>query len=233
MRPLLLAALLLITLPSQAAAPIAPFQLEFQVSRNGSALGAGSMQLSQPRPQSWLFQSRIAGNRGLAGLAGAAVNERSTLAAPNGLLELRENRMETKIGWKTQVRSTRLDETARVYRYQDSKGEKTVPYRPGLLDQHSLTVALISDLRAGKGPLLRYPAIGKGKAEIYTFRVIGNATLDTALGRLDTVLVERIRETSNGRRTRLWFAKNRDYFPVLTREEDGSDFLEMRIVAIR
>ena len=51
---------------------------------------------------------------------------------------------------------------------------------------------------------------------------------------LDTVRVERIRESSDGKRTRIWFAKNRGYLPVLIQEldRDGDD-IEMRIAAIR
>jgi hypothetical protein len=118
--------------------------------------------------------------------------------------------------------------------YRDQKTTRQVAYQPGIIDQHSLTIALMSDLRAGKGKSFAYPALTKGKLETMRFKVIGDAVLDTALGKLNCVRVERIRDSADGKTTRIWFAKDRNYAPVLIQELDsGGDDIEMRIQALQ
>ena len=160
--------------------------------------------------------------------------ETSTLNAPGGQLTLFSNALETQLAWKTSRKTTALLKGGKEYQYTDGKSVRLADYAPQTLDRHSLTVALVSDLRAGQGPEFVYRALAKGRAESYTFRITGEERLRTALGVLDTVRVERIRESSDGKRTRIWFAKSRGYLPVLIQEldRDGDD-IEMRIAAIR
>jgi hypothetical protein len=103
------------------------------------------------------------------------------------------------------------------------------------LDQHSLTLALMADLRAGKkSGTLVYPIVNKGKREDNTFRIAGTQTLVTSLGKLNTVRVERIRETPNGKSTRIWFASDRNFLPVMFQQvDDNGDDIEMRIIAVK
>lgn len=224
----------LLALPATASAPVDAFTLKFSTLRNGDALGGTIMQFKPARAGVWQFSSTVNGTEGLAGLAGAGVNETSTLTAPGGQLTLFSNALETRLAWKTSVKTTALLKGGKAYQYSDGKTVRMADYAPQTLDRHSLTVALVSDLRAGLGPEFSYRALAKGRAETYRFRVTGEERLNTALGMLDTVRVERIRESSDGKRTRIWFAKSRGYLPVLIQEldRDGDD-IEMRIAAIR
>jgi hypothetical protein len=122
-----------------------------------------------------------------------------------------------------------------MYQYTDHKGSRQAPYRAGLLDQHSLTLALMADLRAGKrAGTLVYPIVNKGRLEDNTFKIVGTQTLSTALGKLNTVRVDRVRESSNGKSTRIWFAAERDYMPVLMQQlDENGDDIEMRILGIK
>jgi hypothetical protein len=127
-----------------------------------------------------------------------------------------------------------LQKGAKIYEFVDGKDRRQAPYAPGLLDQHSLTLALLEDLRAGKGPQFVYKIINKGRLETYTFKRVGEQKLDTSLGKLDTVRIDRIRESSDGRSTRIYFAKSLDYAPVLIQELNSKgDNIEMRILTVR
>jgi hypothetical protein len=218
---------------AQAVKPIDPFVLKLQVSRNGTMLGVNNVELKQSKPGVWDFSGAIIGTDGLAMLAGATVKERSLLTAPKGGLELYSSFLETKVAWRRDVKTITLENDRTSYLYKDHKKSVAVPYQPGLLDQHSLTLALISDLQAGKGPTFRYQTIVKGKIEPYTFRIVENQSIETALGRLDTVKVERVRQTANGKSTLIWFAKTKNFLPVKFQELNAEgDSIDMKIIAI-
>ena len=210
------------------------FSYKFRLYRNGSALGTAEMQYVLKDDGFSQFITRTNGTDGVASLAGANVTENSQLIRRNGELELVSGRIDTKVAWKTSTKSTALQKGAKVYEYIDGKDRRQVPYVPGLLDQHSLTLALLEDLRAGKGPQFVYKVLNKGRLETYTFKRVGEQKLDTALGKLDTVRIDRIRESSDGRSTRIYFAKSLDYAPVLIQElHSKGDNIEMRVLSVR
>ncbi len=235
MRRLLLTFSLLILPVLAGAASVPPaFSYDFQVSRNGSPLGVSNMLFAPARSGTWQLKTSVTGTEGLASLAGAAVNQTSMLAVNNGELELLSNRQETQLAWKTNRKTTDLDRTSRTYIYNDGKNSRAIAYQAGLLDQHSLTLAVISDLQSGKTGTLVYRGLSKGRLETFRFRVVGEESLSTAIGRLATVKVERIRETSNGKTTRIWLAKERNFAPVLIQENNANgDDVEMKLIRIR
>jgi hypothetical protein len=231
-------ALLLLALPLSASTPansVQPFSLSYTVYRNQSMLGVAELRNKQAKPGYWQFISKTTATQGIATIAGAAINEQSNLIIRNGVLELFSNQLETKVAWKTMLKTTTLDDSRKTYIYKDSKGTKQASYRPGLLDQHSLTLALIADLNAQKkGPSFVYMVVNREKIEPYTFKIVGTQTLNTAIGKLDTIRVERIRESRNGKTTRIWFAVEKNYTPVLIQQNDeNGDDIEMRIAAIK
>jgi hypothetical protein len=138
------------------------------------------------------------------------------------------------VAWKSIVKTAQLIDAGRTYQFKDDKGSKTVPYQAGMLDQHSLTLALMADLQASnKNQNLVYRVFNKGKVELYTFKVIGNQVLNTALGKLNTVRVDRVRKSDNGKTTRSWFAVDKNYAPALIQQNDeNGDDIEMRLIGI-
>ena len=234
MRHVALGLLLLSFSASGLADSLDDFSYKLRVYRNGSGLGTADMQFVLKDDGFSQFTTRTNGTDGVASLAGAGVTETSQLIRRNGELELVSSRIDTKVVWKTSTKSTALQKGAKIYEYVDGKDRRQVPYAPGLLDQHSLTLALLEDLRAGKGPQFVYRIINKGRLETYTFKRVGEQKLDTALGKLDTVRIDRIRESSDSRSTRIYFAKSLNYAPVLIQELNSKgDNIEMRILSVR
>lgn len=91
------------------------------------------------------------------------------------------------------------------------KGDKTfaVPLKGGELDQGTYVLALRDDIARGiKEPC--YRVIDNKKMDTFCFRVTGTETIDTALGKMETVVVERVRKPESPRYTRLWFAPSLD-----------------------
>ena len=73
-----------------------------------------------------------------------------------------------------------------------------------------------------------------GKLENNTFKFAGTQSLNTALGKLNTVRLDRVRESSDGKSTSIWFASDRNFVPVLFQQlDENGDDIEMRILAIK
>ncbi|MCB1866031.1 MAG: DUF3108 domain-containing protein [Chromatiales bacterium] len=90
--------------------------------------------------------------------------------------------------------------------------EWTMSIPPGTLDKASLQIAVIDGLREGKRSQTFNVADG-GRLKQYRFDVVQDALLDTPLGRLDTVVVER-RKGTRAVDVVLWCAPALNYLPV-------------------
>ncbi|MCK9563001.1 MAG: DUF3108 domain-containing protein [Bacteroidales bacterium] len=114
------------------------------------------------------------------------------------------------------------------------KGEETVlDFHPGQLGPLSYQIAMAADLAArdldGDATRLSYTVIHRGRLREYTYEVLNQSVdLDTPLGTLSTIKVERVRENDD-RETVLWLAPELNYLPVqLMQVEDGETY-EMTI----
>ena len=56
-----------------------------------------------------------------------------------------------------------------------------------------------------------YDVVSDDGAELFCFRVVGKETITTALGKLDTIVVERLRKPTSPRHTQFWFAPSLHY----------------------
>lgn len=102
--------------------------------------------------------------------------------------------------------------------------EWELPLPTGAQDKISYQLAIMRDLALGKTEF-EYPIADKKKFKTYRFKVIGKETLDTPLGSLETIKVQRIME-SNAKATVLWCAPSLQYLPVRIEqnEKDGDEF---------
>lgn len=93
------------------------------------------------------------------------------------------------------------------------KGEKVdVPIEPGLQDRLSVQIAVITALVRGVEPG-RIPMVDDDHVKYYVYKKVTSETIDTKLGKLDTVVYEGTREGSN-RVSRFWLAPSLGYTPV-------------------
>src|SRR5689334_11553618 len=86
------------------APPLAPMQLEYEVLRNGDATGRSTLTLAQDEDGAWSLESRTEGTSGLAAIAGASIDERSSFAWRGGHPELRHYRYAQEVAWKDKRR---------------------------------------------------------------------------------------------------------------------------------
>lgn len=95
------------------------------------------------------------------------------------------------------------------------------PVPPGTLDKFSYLLALMGDLADGKRNM-QYTIADGGRLKVYDMRAAGTEVLETALGTLQTLKVQRLRDQAYGEAT-LWCAPALGYLPVKVenRDRDG------------
>lgn len=96
----------------------------------------------------------------------------------------------------------------------------------GLLDKSTYQLALQRDVANGLKSM-SYQVFDADEVETYDFRVLGEEMVETKVGQIDAIKVERVRDpTQTSRRTTLWFAKDWDYLLVALNqvEKDGKEY---------
>jgi hypothetical protein len=229
----LLAGVALLPALALAAMP-APYTANYEVLRNGDRAGQATVSLKPLGGGRAEFRSSTTGSEGLAALAGAAVEERSVLRWQEGAPETVSWEYHQKVAWKSRDRSLAVDPAARRLDLRDKDKRYSPPYRAGVLDRQSVTVALMQDIAAGRSGELRYSVPDKDDMGTWVFRTGGSERLDTPLGAQRALRVERVREGGGGRSTTLWLAQDRGYVPlrILQKEPDG-ETIDMRIVSLK
>lgn len=125
----------------------------------------------------------------------------------------KERLVELTFDWKRQIVENKVD------------GDRwRMPVPEGALDKLVVQVAMMLDLARGK-QVMQYEIADGGKLKTYRFRVVGKESLNTPMGRFDTLKIERLRE-NNKRSTYIWCATALHNLPVRVdqREEDESQF---------
>lgn len=218
---------------SELPNPVKPFTFQHSMYRNNAKLGVAEMNFKSIGANTWQFSSKSLGTEGLALVARASASDTSVLLLKNGQYELKSNRVETKVAFSTRIKTTQLSADGKTYHYKDRKGEKSVAYQSGAWDQHSLTIALIGALQNKKQSPFVFQVVKRNRIEPYTFKTVSTQVLDTAIGKLNTVRIDQVRDESSGKQTRIWFAIDKNYTPVLVQQSnDEGDEIELRILSI-
>ncbi|MCB1649654.1 MAG: DUF3108 domain-containing protein [Pseudomonadales bacterium] len=84
----------------------------------------------------------------------------------------------------------------------------------GVLDKLSYSVQLAQDLQQTNGSEFHYRVLDEDEIKEQTYRVLAEEVLNTPLGKLNTVKVERVREDDSPRSTTVWLARDWDYLLV-------------------
>ena len=112
--------------------------------------------------------------------------------------------------------------------YSKDGNTKSVAIDPGLLDIITHKLQLRRDLQSGK-EILSYPVISRGKLKQYVYQVVASEVLETTIGPLNTVKVQRVREDGK-RQTIIWLATDWDYLAVRLEQKENGDNHQMKIL---
>ena len=96
--------------------------------------------------------------------------------------------------------------------YRKGKRNAQMAIQPGLLDIPTHHLQLRRDLAGGRSQF-EYPVAARGKRQMYRYIQVTEELLETPMGPLDTVVMERQRD-NDSRRTTVWLAPKWDYLLV-------------------
>ena len=195
-----------------AAQPLSvqPFTAVYRLDWHGITAGFTTVTLSQPTPGTYTY-STVNRPRGILRLAFPDdIIEKSVFRVNDGHVEPLTYQ-ETNPGKDKDV-SLHFDWTAG--RATGDAAGKSVdqPLEPGTQDPLSVQVELMRDLLAGQAPA-HFLLFDHDIAKEYQYTREGTETVDTPLGRLDTVIYRSDRPDSD-RVMRLWLAPSLGYLPV-------------------
>lgn len=209
------------------------FSANYVVFRNGKDLGNATISFSDIGNGRWELTTKTIGT-GIAAIAGVEINERSLIRWNDGKPETIDYSFSQKAGWKDKQRTITVNAQSKTIVSQDKEKTYSLKYQPGVLDRHAITVAIMQDLAQGKHGDLVYPVADRDELNTQLYRLIGNEKMDTTLGSMNSVKVQRIRESANGKTTTLWLALDKQFVPLRIEQKEGNgDTIEMRITGLR
>ena len=191
---------------------LAPFTGTYTVEWRGLTAGTSTLELVHIGANDYSYRSSNMA-RGLFKLAFPdAITQVSEFSLVNGVV--RPSAYRADDGSSDPQRSISLHFDWSLMRVTGTAEGKPVdqPLKPNTQDGLSVQIELMRELAAGRSPQ-RFWLISKDEVNDYEYTREGKATLDTPLGKLDTVIY-RSQHPGSSRVTRLWFAPSLGYLPV-------------------
>ena len=205
---------------SAAAAPQA-FSAQYTVNKGGIPIGEMTRTLNPQTDGRYDYESVTVASGLLSLLVKDKIIEHSLWDYHNGAIRALEYRYE-KSGGKTPKKVQLLfDWDQRLVKNILDGETRGMPVPKGLTDILLYQLVLMTDLQNGKKPL-EYPIADKHKFKTYRFDIAGEEMLDTPLGKLKTVKVQRV-PGPDKKTTLIWCAPGLDYLPVRIEQNEQDD----------
>jgi hypothetical protein len=207
----------------RAVAPggaLQPFEAHYRVSYRGLSVGGSTLRLSRGDGETWIYESRNLA-RGLARLAFPdPITQTSRFRLHDGAVQ--PLAYSNDDGSRATDRDVKLAFDWSAHRVTGTAQDRgvDVPLKPGTQDALSVQIALMRELAAGREPR-EFLLIDKDEIKEYRYEREGDIQLDTALGRVPTV-VYRSQATGSSRVTRMWLAPSLGYLPVRAEQRRGT-----------
>jgi hypothetical protein len=195
-----------------ATEPLQPFTATYAVEWRGMSAGISTLELKRESDDRYVYSSRNVA-RGIFRLAlpGAITQSSEFTLGPDGVRPLQYRADD---GSKDTRRDVQLefDWSAGRVRGIAEDAAVDVPLEAGTQDALSVQIQLMRELAAGRSPST-FALIDSDEVKRYEYLKEGTASIDTALGQLDTIVYLSRREGSS-RENRYWLAPSLGYLPV-------------------
>jgi hypothetical protein len=213
---------------SAADAAIAPFSARYQADWKSINVGTSDLELKQDtEPGHYLYTWSITAH-GIFRLYRDEVTQKSWLSIDADHVRPEKYRAEDGSS------SVNLDFDWDGGHVRGTSENKPVDLtlKEGTQDLLSIQVEVMLGLKKGNLPGT-FQIIDKDKLKEFIYTQEGTANIRTALGQLDTVIVES-RQAGNNRILRMWFAPSLGFVPVQAeRTRDGKLEFAMRIKTLK
>jgi hypothetical protein len=214
---------------------LAPYNARYAIYRNGKLTGKVEVALER-HGERWIIRSEGSGTHGLARILSARDNEDVVGRRIDGRFRPDQYRRHTRVAGIDDRWTVDFDWERRRVSIMHDRGEPLLldMSSPGIgdaLDPLSLKLEMRHRL-SGPEPLLQFQMVEEDEIDEQNFRILSAERMETSLGCLSTLPVEKIRHGST-RYTRAWHAPDLAFVEV--RVEHGKtdgNHLEMRITEL-
>jgi len=199
-----------------AAEPLEPFQAAYTWIWHGAPVAVSTLKLEQRQAGTWSYASSSE-PRGLGFLYPMRPQLESLMRIGNqGVQPLHYHAAD----------GTSADQRGADVSFDWDAGRATGVYegvkvdlalRNGVQDDLSIQIALLYALRHGQAPA-NLSMIDKNSIRDYSYRQEGTETIDTKLGRIDTVIYAS-QHAGSPRVTRFWCAPSKGYVPMRVQQK--------------
>lgn len=215
------------------AADWQPYQAHYDVYRNGKLIGQADVTL-ELQGERWSMRSEAHGTRGLARLLRAKDDEYAEGLVHDGRFRPLTYSHQSRIAGGDKTWSASFDwQSGKVNIIAGKKGKDklTLDMGASTLDPLSLKLEMARRLRDNDSDMM-FLLVDDDEIKEQAFHVLPSVYLDTSLGCLRTIPVERVRPDST-RYTRVWHAADLEFISVrLEHGKTDGEQIEMRITEL-
>lgn len=196
-----------------AATALQPFTATYAVSFRGISAGSLRMTLRHDASSGQYIFETSADPSALARLfVSSDASERSVLEmTPDGMRPISWVADDGKSGDKGDGK-LQFDWNTKMVTGSFEGKPVALPLEPGVLDRQSIQIGAMAALLSGKEPGT-IAMVNGNSIRHYTYTRVRTETVDTKLGKLETIVYESTRPNSS-RVSRVWHAPSLEYLPV-------------------
>lgn len=206
------------------AADIPDFSANYQIELNGIQAGELKRSLTSEANGLRRFQSVSRAKGVFSFFKPDIIKETSVWKLDQGRVTPQQYRYQRSGGKKEKMLSMQFDWAQKQVKIDDKKHPWTLDLETGALDKLVYQISLMRDLARGIKQV-DYRIADGGRLKTYKIRVLGEETISTPMGEINTVKLTRERDHDSDRETTLWCAPALDYLPVkLEHVEDDATF---------
>lgn len=216
---------------SASASEWREYHARYSVYRNGQLAGKAEFAFER-NGERWIVRSESSGTHGMARLLSARDLEYTEGRILDGRFRPDEFTHHTTVSDTDTQWVATFDWDRRRIEISEGWERRQLDFSADALDGLSLKLEMQRRLRDGEDDL-DFHLVDSDEIKLHRFRQLAPERLETSLGCLDTVPVERVR-TGSTRYTRAWHATGYDYIAVrIEHGKTGGDHLEMRIAELK
>jgi len=224
------ALLLTLLFASSLYADWRPYRARYEVYRNGKLTGELLVAFEQ-NGERWNMSSEGTGTHGIARFLRAKENEYAEGSLNRGRFQSISYSYFKRMAGKDDVWTAGFDWQKGTVAVTSGRNTLTLDTGPNTMDALTLKVELRRRLR-DHDPDLVFMQVDDDKVKEMVYRILDTGEIDTALGCLQTVAVERI-QLGRTRYSRSWHAQDLDFIMVrLEHGKSNGDDIEFRITEL-
>lgn len=236
-RTAVLLAGILAVFPAVVTADWQAYEARYAVYRNGKLAGKADFTVEKTEDGEWRIRSDAAGTHGMARLLRARDFEEAVGRLRDGRFWPQRFVHRTTVAGIDDEWTADFDWSKGEVRIAEGRERRTLDIDGYALDGLSLKVEMQRRLRSSGDGLsdeeLLFHLVDDDEIKRQQFRLLETERLETSLGCLDTVPVERVRSSDSKRYTRAWHAPTLDFVTVrLEHGKIGGNHMEMRITEL-